>query len=134
MEINFLKENFGIILKYVKELCPNIKNPKYSPAYYLTNIMDILRDFVSWRSLTKSNNCINNKKNHYKCIARMHRLWCSKKVYLRAYQEIVMTDANFIINDDGTLEILLDATNIINKCGVNGIGFGGASRKKKKRN
>ena len=48
-------ENYTkIILKYVKKLVPNVRKPKYSSEYYLTNILNILTDFVSWKSLIKS--------------------------------------------------------------------------------
>jgi len=47
------REYFDIILKHIKDKCP-IKRPdklKYSDEYYLDNILSLLTDFVSWRSL-----------------------------------------------------------------------------------
>ena len=65
-----------VILKYVNKLCPNVRKPKYSSRYYLTNILNLLNDFNLWRSLTKSID--RKKKYHYKTIADVHRLWCQK--------------------------------------------------------
>ena len=57
--VELKKEHFNIILKYIKLLCPNKRTPKYSNAYYLTNILDMVSDFTSWRSLRKSVNYKN---------------------------------------------------------------------------
>ncbi len=47
-------QNFDIILKYANLLCPNKYNSKYDNQYYLLNIMYMLNDFVSWKSLKYS--------------------------------------------------------------------------------
>ena len=63
--------------------CPNQRKPKYTPEYYLTNIVDLLTDFVKWSSLKKLVNYNNKFKYHYKTIADVHKLW-SGKAYLRS--------------------------------------------------
>jgi hypothetical protein len=135
------EKNFGIIIKYVKKLCPNKRTPKYTNEYYLTNILDLLDDFVSWRSLKKSINYKNGemvdkskieiiKDNHYKTICAKHNLWTIKKVYEKAYTEITKNTTNAVANKN-QLQLIIDATNIINKSGVEGIGYGSECKKKK---
>ena len=45
------KQLFNHIVNNVKLICPNKRKPKFSPEYYLTNIIDVLTDFVKWSSL-----------------------------------------------------------------------------------
>lgn len=51
MTIN--KKFFNCIIKHAKLLCPNLRKPKFTHEYYLTNILDILTDFVKWSFLLK---------------------------------------------------------------------------------
>jgi len=72
----FISTNmFNIILKFVNIHCPNKRKPKYSNAYYLTNILDLLTDFHSYRSLQKSINYNGTSKHHFKTINDKHLLW-----------------------------------------------------------
>lgn len=118
-----------IILKYVEILVPNERKPRYSPGYYLTNILNLLNDFNSWRSLTKSIDIDREKPNHYKTIAAIHRLWSERGVYRKAFEEIrnICNSAE----DLAEIDILIDATLIINKYGSDYVGYGGETRKKK---
>ena len=126
------KEDFDIILKHVRLLCPNIRKPKFEPQYYLTQIFDMLNDFVTWRSLKKSSICIDKSLYHYKTIAKKHILWSKKGVYRSAYDEIIEKKHYDMVNeDDNQLDLLIDATLIFNKGGVEGVGYGGESKKKK---
>ena len=128
--VKYMKiENKAIILKYVKILCPNERKPQHTPEYYLSNILDLLTDFVSWSSLKKSASYVGKKENHYKSITRIHRSWSKKGVYQKAYKEII--NKNTIDDDCDTLDLLIDATLIINKSGVDNIGYGGECKKKK---
>ena len=77
------------IIKHVNIKCPNKRKPKYSTEYYLTNIIDLLTDFVKWKSLKKSVNYRNNSKYHYKTIADIHKLWSDNGVYEATYIEYV---------------------------------------------
>ena len=45
------KQLFECIQKHVNLKCPNKRKPKYTTEYYLTNIIDLLTDFVKWSSL-----------------------------------------------------------------------------------
>ena len=74
-----MKQDFiDIILKYVKLLAPSQRKPKYDANYYLTNILDMLNDFNSWRSLTKSIN-ININKGSIVDLLRMKIMFCYKR-------------------------------------------------------
>lgn len=117
------------ILKHVSKLVPNIRKPKYSSEYYLTNILNLLNDFNSWKSLTKSTDINKNKQYHYKTISDIHRLWCKKGVYRKAFEEIRLNKIN--TEDLKDFNLLIDSTLIINKYGSDNVGYGSETRKKK---
>lgn len=128
MAIN--KKLFNCIIKHAKLSCPNLRKPKYTHEYYLTNILDVLTDFVKWSSLQKSKNLESAYEYHYKTIAKIHKKWCDKNVYVNAHNELVKSK-NLTENDDGIIVLLIDSTLIINKTGVDKIGYGGPCKKKK---
>lgn len=117
------------ILKYVNKLVPNQRKPKYSSDYYLRNILNLLNDFNSWRSLTKSIDIDKSKRYHYKTISDIHRLWCSKGVYRKAFEEIRKKNTSPEIKAE--FDVLIDSTLIINKYGSDYVGYGSETRKKK---
>jgi hypothetical protein len=55
-----------IILKHVAILLPPKRKPIHTPEYYLTNIINLVNDFNSWRSLTKSIDIKQENPQHYK--------------------------------------------------------------------
>lgn len=122
-----------IILKYVNKLVPNLRKPKYSSEYYLTNILTLLTTINSWEALTLSVNLDKKKPYHYKTVADIHRLWCDKGVYRKAYEEIRNnnTDYGDTNNKEKEFDLLIDSTLIINKYGSDYIGYGSETRKKK---
>ena len=136
------KEYFDIILKHIKDKCP-IKRPdklKYSDEYYLENILSLLTDFVSWRSLRFSlfykNGALTGKDkkdilkdHHYKSIWRKYHKWCKAKVFESVYKDI-KNNINIQDNDDH-IKLIIDATNIINKRGIEYVGYGSETKKKK---
>ena len=128
------KQLFDCILKHVNLKCPNKRKPKYTSQYYLTNIIDLLTDFVKWCSLIKSINYINKSTYHYKTIYDIHKLWSDNGVYENAYIECVQKwniPKGNIPKGNKFIELLIDSTLIINKSGIEGIGFGSGCRKKK---
>lgn len=115
-------------MKYINLLCPNEYNPKYDNEYYLKNILYVLNNFVSWKSLKYSKFLESDKEYHYKTIHKKHMLWSSKNVYEYAYNDILNNNSD----NDVTENIIIDNTLIINKYGSQEIGYGnGESRKKK---
>lgn len=133
------QQYFDTIIKYVNILCPNKRTPKYSNEYYLTNILTLLKDFVSWRSLrmsifykkgtlTNKSKDIISKDNHYKTICAKHVLWSKKKIYEKAYYEIMKKN---ISGKGDQLQVIIDATNINNKSGREAVGYGSETKKKR---
>ena len=124
------QKDFDTIIKYANKLCPNVRKPKYSNEYYLTNILNVLTDFVSWKSLKKSIDINKDHDFHYKSIARKHKLWSDKGVYKQAFNETVKSKKIFYDVDDVIIKCI-DSTLIINKSGIECIGYGSETRKKK---
>ena len=122
-----LNKIFSVIIKYVREYCPNQRRPKYPSLYYLINIHTVLKDNVLWKSLNKSKFCLSKNKTHYKTIADAHRLWCKHGVYEKAYREIVAK--NIVRSTNGEIKLFIDATSIIDKLGSEKIGYGTETRK-----
>jgi transposase len=99
----------------------------------------MVSDFTSWRSLRKSVNykngaLIKNRENiktdnHFKTIHSKHIEWSKKGVYEKAFK--VISGKNITNAKGNTLNLIIDATNIINKGGVDCIGYGSETRKKK---
>ena len=67
---------------------------------------------------------------HYKTISKIHKKWADNGVYMGAYNELVMSN-NLTKNDSGTIVLLVDSTLIINKSGIEMIGYGTQCKKKK---
>ncbi len=100
----------------------------------------MLNDFVTWKSLKKytkykhgkligkSDDVIIND-NHYKTIYAKHKQWADSGVYKAAYEIIMKTKLDSIEGDH--LQLIIDGTNIYNKSGVEDIGYGSESRKKR---
>ena len=120
-----MKENliynmkFDVIIKYIDLLCPNKYNSKYYNEYYLKNILYVLNNFVSLKSLKYSKFLQSDKEYHYKTIHKKHMLWCSKHVYEYAYNNILNNNSN----NNVTKNIIIDNTLIINKYGSQEIGY-----------
>ena len=53
---------------------------KYSNKYYLTHILDVLGDVVTWKSLIKVRTISSNKTYHYKTINKVHLEWSRNEV------------------------------------------------------
>ena len=67
------------ILKIVKNKCKQIRKPKYSPEYYLDNIILLLTDLQKWQSLRLLHT--TKSKFHYKTIQKQHLKWSKLDVY-----------------------------------------------------
>jgi hypothetical protein len=124
-----IKDNyFDLILKYANKYKQPKHNTKYSNKYYLTHILDVLGDVVTWKSLIKVRTISSNKTYHYKTINKIHLEWSRNEVYKKAYNKMLK------INNLCKLSVnnFIDGTLIINKSGIENIGYGcGESRKKK---
>jgi hypothetical protein len=140
------KKYFDIIIKYAKINCPQKRKTCYSDEYYLKLIFLVLSDFSTWRSLKYSIHYKNGelakyvnskenmekikKDNHWKTIYDKHIQWGENGVYEAAYNELISDVKKGYENKD-TVKLLIDGLNVINKYGIDNIGYGGESRKKK---
>ena len=126
--MNLFKKYANIILKHADIYKPAKHNTKYSNKYYLTHILDVLETVVNYKSLMKLQSIKSNYEYHYKTINKKHIEWSQNGVYENAYKEILQINNSCKI----TTNNYIDTTLIVNKCGVEGIGYGcGESRKKK---
>jgi hypothetical protein len=125
--MNFLKNYFNIILKYANKYNPSKHNTKFTNEYYLIHIMNVLSDVVTWKDLTNINSIKSNNTYHYKTINKKHLEWARNGVYVNAYNQ-TLKDNNIKLTENN----FIDSTLIINKSGIEGIGYGcGESRKKR---
>ena len=53
----------------IKELSPNKRVPKYAVDYYLENMIYVLKDVTTWKSLKILDKGNKNKPFHYKTIS-----------------------------------------------------------------
>ena len=126
---NKLIDNINIILKHANKICPQKYNSKYNNEYYLKHIIHVLKDVSSWKSL--QNLIFNDKKMspyHYKTINKIHIKWSKNNVYTDAFEEIKNNNNEC----DVTENLYIDGTLIINKHGINDVGYGCGESKKKK--
>ena len=84
-----IKNNyFDLILKYANKYKQPKHNTKYSNKHYLTHILDVLGDVVTWKSLIKVRTISSNK---------VHLEWSRNEVYKKAYNKMLKIN-NFINN------------------------------------
>ena len=117
-----------LILKHADRYKPSKYNTKYSNKYYLDHIFNVLGDVVTWKSLMNFKTINSNYEFHYKTISKIHLEWARNKVYENAYLEYIGNNKSCNITQDN----FIDGTLIINKSGIENIGYGcGESLKKK---
>lgn len=129
MDFNYFnKIRFDIIIKYVNLLCPSEYNSKFSNEYFLEHIFYVLKNFVTWSSLSSAKSLLSSNKYHYKTIHKKHILWSKCDVYLHALNELLESDNIYSL----TQNLYIDNTLIINKYGSEDVGYGGGACTKKK--
>lgn len=127
--MNFDNEYNEIICNLVNELCPNKRKTKYSFDYYLKNIIHVLKDVVTWESLTILYP-IGTKKNHYKTIEAKFIEWSKLGIFEKAYN-IVLEKYKFTnIDSSTTLNLFIDVSLINNKNGTTLAEYGLNKKKK----
>lgn len=118
-----------IILNLVRELCPNKKKSKYSFDYYLENIIHVLKDVVTWKSLQILYKK-GTKLNHYKTIEAMYIKWSKLEIFKKAYYILLKKYKLININSSTTLNLFIDVSLINNKNGTILTNFGVNKKKK----
>ena len=125
--MNIFKNYFNIILKYTNEYKPPKHNTKFMNEYYLSNILNVLSDVVTWKDLINTKTIKSNNTYHYKTISKVHLEWARNGIYEKAYNK-TLKDKNIKVTENN----FIDGTLIINKSGIEGIGYGCGESKKKK--
>ena len=116
------------ILDLVEIRCPAGKKVKYSNKYYLEKILLVLKDIVSWHSLSIL--YPNDKKYHYKTIQDVFLRWSRLKIFEDAYNMLINKYKLSKFNDASIIELFIDTADISNKYGCELAKFG---QNKKKR-
>ena len=93
----------------------------------MSHIINVLSDVVTWKDLMKIKTIKSSNTYHFKTISKIHLEWARNGIYERAYNQ-TLKDENIKITDNN----FIDGALIINKSGIECIGYGcGESRKKK---
>lgn len=115
-------ENYEKKIVYKDKDCR--KHPKsYSNSYYLDMIFYVLSDVVSWKTLNLLKACKSDKPNHFKTVENKYSEWCKQGHFRNAfnnYKPIIKSNV-----------LLIDATPINNKNGVEDISLHVENKKKK---
>lgn len=123
----------SILLNIVDKYIPSIRKKVYTNEYFLRCFKYVLKDFVSWESLTKSDIYPKNIKYHYKYVNEVFNLWCKYDVFKEAYTELLkkhyfkLTD----ILKSKKMLLFIDCTFITNKYGAEMITKNPEYKKKK---
>jgi hypothetical protein len=80
-------EYFKIFNGFVNELCPSIRKCKYSTSYYLENIIYVLKDVVSWKSLQILYK--DHSKYHYKTIQDKFIQWSRLGIFEKTFNKLL---------------------------------------------
>ena len=75
--------------------------------------------YLTWKDLTNIKTIKSNNTYHYKTINKIHLEWARNGIYEKAYNQ-TLKDKNIKITENNSI----DGTLIINKSGIEGIGYG----------
>ena len=116
------------LLDIIKETCPPKKRCIYSDSYYLDNIILVLTELVSWKSLRN----IHPQKphNHYKTIQDKFLLWSNNKIFEKAYNKLITEEIVPKCNSHTTLNLYIDSSDIHNNDGIEMVKTGKNKKKK----
>jgi hypothetical protein len=106
--MNITNRCFKLILRYADQYKPPKHNTKYSNYYYLTHIMNVLGDAVSWKSLMNMNIVCSNRDFHYKTINKIHLEWARNGVYEKAFNRMLKTTENCNITQNNYIDGSID--------------------------
>ena len=106
----------------VNKTCKMHRRPKYSTVYYLYNIILVLTELQTWKSLKLLH--INKCANHYKTIQDKHLIWSKLNLYELTYKNLNEKYHQQKLKKSSNLTLFIDSTNIYNKNGQENIGYG----------
>src|SRR5271168_866068 len=114
----------------IKELSPNKRVPKYSVDYYLENMIHVLKDVTTWKSLKILDKGNKDKPFHYKTISDKFLEWSKKGIFEETFKRLVNKKIIENIKPESKLELFIDSSNINNKNGKELINYGQNKKKK----
>ena len=125
------KEFVDEFINLVNKNCRQIRLPKYSSVYYLYNIILVLTELQTWKSLKLLH--LDKKPYHYKTIQDKHIEWSKLNLYERTYKTINEKYKQLHLKKSSNLTLFIDSTNIYNKNGQQNIGYGQNFKKQESR-
>ena len=92
--LEFFNEEIVTIFKdTINTYCKNKRTPKYSIEYYLYNIVLVMKETTSWKSLNKF---YDFKPYHYKTINKIHLKWSKLNIYYIVYNKLLLLGKKYI--------------------------------------
>lgn len=125
------KEFVDEFINLVTKTCKIIRSPKYSTIYYLYNIILVLTNLQTWKSLRLLH--LDKKPYHYKTIQDKHIEWSKLNLYEKTYKIINNKYHQKKLKGSSNLTLFIDSTNIYNKNGQENIGYGQNFKKQESR-
>ena len=116
-----------LVLELVDRLIPKRRPCKYSNAYYFDNFVHVLKNVVSWKSLSKV--FPNMPKNHYKTIQDKFLQWSKANIFEIAYEKLI-EETKKIYTEKSQIDLFIDTANINNKYGIEYATYGQNKKKK----
>lgn len=121
-------EYIKVILQLLEERCPNKKKVIYTNKYYLDKIILVLKDAVSWKSLSRL--YPTDKKYHYKTIQDIFLKWSKLNIFEDAYNLLLNKYILPKYSYKSNIDLFIDTANISNKYGQELAKFGQNKKKK----
>jgi len=106
------------IIHFVDLLCPPKKKPLYTTLYYLNNMIDMLKNRVSWNSLIFH----DKPKHHNSTIRKMFLKWSKLNIFQLAYKKILDDNYIPILDERNRINLIIDSSKIYNRNGIELIG------------
>jgi hypothetical protein len=131
--INTLYKKY--ILDVADELIPTLRKKRFTNQYFLNMFGYVLKHCYSWSSLTLLASYPKGRKykNHYKYINQVFNLWNDKNIFNIAYSKLLKD--NYFKSEDvkkaKSVDLFIDCSYMINKCGVESMATNPEYRKKK---
>jgi transposase len=137
--MNFLDNIYDLIdkefvdefINLVHKNCKIVRPPKYSLIYYLYNIILVLTNLQTWKSLKLLH--LDKKPYHYKTIQDKHIEWSKLNLYEKTYKIVNDKYHQKKLKKSSNLTLFIDSTNIYNKNGQQNIGYGQNVKKQESR-
>lgn len=115
------------VTHFVNLLCHPKKKTLYSTEYYFNNMIDMLKNKVSWNSLVFP----DKPKHHNSTIRKMFAKWSKLNIFQMVYNKILDDNYVPILDERNRFSLIIDSSKIYNRNGVEFIGTDYDNPKKK---